>query len=131
MCSDSHRLKAVLRDLQEEIMNLDKRKPRHNDPKFRKNPPEPLIYVECKPNYALVKIRVGTSKRKIIHAGNKISVFEKFEEGQNCMGMVDKDPGKIQPTYLKRMRTKDLTEHGLRLRDKKQNYLVLCPRLEE
>lgn len=92
-----------------------------------------MIYVECKPDFILVKSLLKISKREIIHAGNKPEVCKRLEKRENCIGLVDEDPASPQPSYVKKINAEILSEHGLKiLNDKRGNHLVvLCPRLEE
>jgi hypothetical protein len=132
-CHLSHeysRIKAVLKDLQEEEGHPVKYK--FSKSKFTENSKR-VIYVECKPDSILVKSLIKISKKEIIHAGNKPEICKKLEKQENCIGLVDEDPNSPQPPYVKRMKAEILSEHGLKiLHDKKCNRLVfLCPRLEE
>lgn len=95
-----------------------------------------MIYLECKPDYALVRALTGISKREIIHEfKGKFEVCKRVNNSTNCKGMIDEDPGSVQPRYVNTLKpANDLSSYDIRvLRDNdKSNYLiVLCPRLEE
>ncbi len=93
-----------------------------------------MIYVECKPDFTLVKSITNILKREIIHEGGKSEVCKRLERQKNCRGLIDEDPQSIQPPYVKKMIAKDdLSKLELKiLQDNNDNYLiVLCPRLEE
>jgi hypothetical protein len=67
--------------------------------------------------------------------GGKSEICKRLEKQQNCMGLIDEDPLRIQPSYIEKMEVaSDLSKYELKLlHDKrKNNYIVvLCPRLEE
>ncbi len=95
-----------------------------------------MIYIECKPDYALVRSLTQTSKRDILHEfKGKFEICRHLENQRNCKGLIDEDPAGTQPPYLKRLqRQDDFSEYDLiSLHDSNNgNYLiVLCPRLEE
>jgi len=92
-----------------------------------------VIYVECKPDYVLVRSITKLPKKEIIHAGNKSEVCKKLEKQTGCIGLVDEDPWSEPPPYMKKMKVENLSDHNLkRLCDNKNNFLfVFCPRLEE
>lgn len=93
-----------------------------------------MIYVECKPDFALVKSITSVPKREILHERGKDEVCNRLEKRRNCKGMVDEHPSSIQHAYLRKMRLKeDLFQHGLKVRydESSHNHLVvLCPWLE-
>jgi len=93
-----------------------------------------MIYVECKPDFVLVKSITDISKREIVHEGGKGKVCKKLEKSQNSKGLVDEDPMRSQPKYVvEKMKVEeDLSPHGIKiLYDNSNNYLfVLYPRLE-
>ncbi len=91
-----------------------------------------MIYVECKPDRALVS-STGI-KDKIIHAGNKSGVCKRLEKNHNSVGIIDEDPGAPQPPYIERLKKEEpLGVQFIVLRDTKRNnvLIVLCPKLEE
>ncbi|KYK35474.1 MAG: hypothetical protein HXS46_12500 [Theionarchaea archaeon] len=94
-----------------------------------------IVYVECKPDRTLVKSITRIHKKYIIHAGGKSEICKNLQKQQDCIGLVDEDPLRVQPSYIERMRVVDeIVQHELRvLHDgSRDNYvIVLCPRLEE
>ena len=93
-----------------------------------------MIYVECKPDFTLVKSITGIPKREIIHAGGKSEVCKRLEKNKNHKGVVDEDPWSVQPPYLKKLETKEnLSDYELKLLDDNNDnrLIVLCPRLED
>lgn len=94
-----------------------------------------MIFVECNPDYALVKSIMNIPEIEIIHAGGKSIVCKNLENKKNCKGMVDEDPRSPDPPYMKNLHPEnDLPEHDLiRLRDNPNDnhIIVLRPRLEE
>ncbi|MFQ5875762.1 MAG: hypothetical protein ACE5JL_18445 [Dehalococcoidia bacterium] len=95
-----------------------------------------MIYVECKPDFTLLKSITNISKRGIVHEfKGKYEICKQLEKRTHCKGLIDEDPLSFQPAYVKRLRLdNDLPEHDLKVLydSSKHNYLiVLCPRLEE
>lgn len=91
-----------------------------------------MIYVECKPDVALVNA-LGIPKREIIHAGNKSKVCKRLSKSENSKGLIDQDPWSDQLSYVKRLETV-YNQHGVEIREDRQNknrLIILCPRLEE
>lgn len=91
-----------------------------------------MIYVECKPDRALVS-SLGVPKRNIIHEGGKSKVCRRLEKSRNSKGLVDEDPLSEQPPYIERLNLIQDRHEIKTLHDNRRgNYLVvLCPRLEE
>ena len=92
------------------------------------------IYVECKPDYTLVKSIANIPRRQINHAGNKSEVCKTLKKCEMCIGLVDEDPFSVQPSYFQDLHVKELSLHELKvLHDtSRDNYVVvLCPRLED
>jgi hypothetical protein len=93
-----------------------------------------MIYIECKPDSALVKT-LGIPKRQVIHLGGKPEVCKQLAKRENCNGLVDEDPFSVQPPYLKKLQEKeDLSDCGLKILNdnaKNNDLIILCPRLEE
>ena len=95
-----------------------------------------MIYVECKPDFTLVKSLTKIPKREIVHEiKGKPEVCKRLERQRTCKGLVDEDPLSTQPPYMKKVRLeKDLFQHELKVfyDESNSNYLfLLCPRLEE
>jgi len=93
-----------------------------------------MIYTECKPDSALVKL-LGIPKKQILHLGGKPEVCKQLAKRENWKGLVDEDPFSVQPPYLKELQAKkDLSNYGLKIlndNSKNNDLIVLCPRLEE
>ncbi len=95
-----------------------------------------MIYVECKPDFTLVKSLTKIPKKEIIHEmKGKSEVCKKLERQRNCKGLVDEDPLSTQPSYIKKVKLEnELFQYELKVfRDEsnENRLIVLCPRLEE
>lgn len=94
-----------------------------------------MIYVECKPDFALVKSITSIPKGEIIHQKGKSRVCQKLEKDKNCKGLLDEDPLSTQPPYMREVKLEgDLFQAELKVfhDESNGNYLfVLCPRLED
>lgn len=95
-----------------------------------------MIYVECKPDFTLVKSITNIPKRKIIHElKGKSEVCNRLAKRRNCKGLVDEDPLSTQPRYIKKVKLEnDLFQYGLKVfyDEHNKNYLLLlCPKLED
>ena len=91
-----------------------------------------MIFVECKPDFELVK-SLGIGKKLIAHAGNKASICKRLQKIKNSKGMVDEDPYSIQPSYIKNLEEVSNENDIKLLFDRRRNnyIIVLSPRLEE
>ena len=94
-----------------------------------------MIYVECKPDFLLVK-KLGYPKKQIIHAGNISEVWKSLKKNKNCCGLVDEDPHGTRPTYMAELLRSSIISNSNDIKvayDKRRNnhLIVLCPRLEE
>ena len=95
------------------------------------------ILVECKPDYCLVKILTGVSKKHIDHAGNNVKIIKKLLKTKNAIGLIDEDPGKSKPKDFRKFSlSKDFYEYGFSIykpnNPKNKNLLIILkPRLEE
>src|SRR4030042_4571504 len=98
-----------------------------------------MIYVECKPDYALLKCILNLSKKQIIHEfKGKYEICRKLQNQHNLKALIDEEPWGHQPRYIEIVKgaggEKEITEHGIKvLRDKSlNNYVImLCPNLEQ
>lgn len=95
-----------------------------------------MFIVECKPDVILVISLASTSRRRVEHAGNKSRVLRKLMRNyQNSTGVIDEDPGSIQPPDLQKFRVvESLERDGLKILQhtrRNNRLIVLCPRLEE
>ncbi len=91
-----------------------------------------MIYVECKPDEAIV-ITLGIPGKEIEHRNGKGSVCKRLEESINSKGLVDEDPLSTQPSYIKKLTLRS-QKHDIKLLydENAKNYLImLCPNLEE
>ena len=59
------------------------------------------IFVECKPDEALVNKILDVPECRIYHASNRSGVVKRLRKNENCAGMVDNDPGKPKSNYYK------------------------------
>jgi hypothetical protein len=90
------------------------------------------IVVECNPDEALVKT-LGLTRKKIVHQNNKGEVCNYFEKSSIKVALIDEDPGKGQPNYLKLFLV-DEEKFDIRKLTQKSTgkiILVIKPRLEE
>ncbi len=94
-----------------------------------------MIYVECKPDRALVRSITNIPGGEIVHEVGRSRVCEKLAKQRNCKGLADEDPLSAQPHYMKKVRLEnDLFQHELKVFHDESNgnhLFVLCPRLEE
>ncbi|MFA4836263.1 MAG: hypothetical protein WC749_09370 [Dehalococcoidia bacterium] len=93
-----------------------------------------MIFVECNPDEALVRFLTRLSRRQIIHERGKGEICNRLRKKDNSLGLVDEDPGKPQPSYIKEAKLKeDVPLHGIKVKyhESTNNYLIiLCPSLE-
>ncbi len=89
-----------------------------------------MIYVECKPDKALISHIVGG---EIKHLGNKSEVCKTLERTKNSIGIIDEDPHSHQPPYIKKIKFIKSEENLKLYRDEnnKNKIILICPRLEE
>lgn len=95
-----------------------------------------MIYVECDPDKALVRIVGGLRARDIRHEfQGKGAVVYRVATNDGARGLVDQDPGSVQPKRLAELPVKENRQDlGLQLRTKLGSgarLVVICPRLEE
>ena len=95
-----------------------------------------MYLVECKPDAILVKTLTLTYRKNIEHAGNKSQLLKKLTEHYcNSKGIIDEDPGSIQPPHLQKFKEKqDLTNYNLKIlhqKNKNNTLIILRPRLED
>lgn len=99
-----------------------------------------MLFVECKPDFALIISLSCLPKEKVEHAGNKTGVLRKLVKGsdrpnyENSIGIVDEDPLSMQvPDFRKFNEIESLQEYGIRILRYKwlnNHIVVLCPQLE-
>ena len=95
-----------------------------------------MIYVECKPDGVLVRHLTDLSQRQVRHeAKGKGGVFNRLMRSRDLVAMVDEDPGKTQPRYMRQLSlSREIAHLGLKLyhdRNRNNRVVVLCPALEE
>jgi len=94
-----------------------------------------MIYVECYADLALVKSLTNLPRKEIAHEfKGKGGICGRLREKPHRLGVVDEDPSKTQPRYIKETKlVQDFPAHGIRVlhHSSSNNYLiVLCPYLE-
>lgn len=93
-----------------------------------------MIRVECLPDSTLVQSLTGLTKKHIIHHSGKSEVCKAIKKLNDCVGMIDEDPGRNQPTYLQNLVVQqEMPDFNLRiLLDEERNnkIIILCPNLE-
>lgn len=95
-----------------------------------------MIYVECKPDAALVQALTQLPHREIVNElKGKYEVLKRISNGSNAKGLVDEDPAANQPAYFARMEVqRDLPQRGLKILEdvgKGNRVVLLCPKLED
>jgi hypothetical protein len=91
-----------------------------------------FLYLECYPDEKLVTV-LGRTRRQFEHAGDVGGVCTLLNKHEERLGLVDEDPGKPHPTYLKNL-TFVSEQHRVKLLSDPQRdnlVLVIRPRLEE
>ena len=89
------------------------------------------LFLECKPDEALA-VALGVPRRSIVHSHGKGKVSKSLSKHSSVTGMVDEDPGSVEPATLSRF-VEISSNHDIKLKaDKAQNnrLVVICPRLE-
>jgi len=91
------------------------------------------VLVECSAD-EIVPRNLGVPKKQLLHFGGKYELVKKLKERTNDVGMVDEDPGKLQPQDMSSYRRTDSAE-GLYLLTRQgrggQRLVVVCPKLED
>jgi len=94
-----------------------------------------MIFVECNADETLVRQVTRISGREIHHAAGKGEVCNRLSKRQDCIGLVDEDPGSSQPRYIERCTVlEDLSREGLKVLQDQPNsnrLVVIRPKLEE
>jgi len=90
------------------------------------------LYLECKPDQALVK-SLGIVSADIEHCNDKGRVCNKLNNHLKVKGLIDEDLGSAQPTYLKNLVLIENKYNIQYFSDSQKNniLLILQPRLEE
>jgi len=91
-----------------------------------------LLYLECYPDEKLVTV-LGKTRKQFEHAGDIGGVCTLLKKHSGKLGLVDEDPGKPHPNYLKDLQFVSETYRIKLLTDPQRDNLVLVirPRLEE
>ncbi len=91
------------------------------------------VLVECSADEIVLR-NLGVPKKQLLHFGGKYELVKKLKERTNDVGMVDEDPGKLQPQDMSSYRRTDSAE-GLYLLTRQgrggQRLVVVCPKLED
>ncbi|MEM2995464.1 MAG: hypothetical protein QXI91_05575 [Candidatus Bathyarchaeia archaeon] len=76
-----------------------------------------MYLVECKPDATLVKSLTGTSRKNIIHAGNKTELLKRLTKHfTNSIGIVDEDPWSHQSPLLNKFKkVQNLTKCDIKI----------------
>ena len=95
-----------------------------------------MIFIECKPDLALLKSLTSIPRREITHEfKGKGEICNRLRKLSNCTGLIDEDPDSGQPLYVKEAKLEnDLSEHEIKVLHHSQTdnrLIVLCPTLEE
>jgi len=95
-----------------------------------------MIYIECKPDLALVKSLTNVTRRGITHEfKGKGEICNQLRKQTNCKGLLDEDPSSRQPRYVQEARLEnDFPEHDIKVlhhSSTNNRLIVLRPRLEE
>ena len=91
-----------------------------------------LLYLECYPDETLVTV-LGKTRKQYEHAGDIGGVCTLLRKHTGRLGLVDEDPGKPHPAYLKNL-TSVSEQHRIKIMTDPQLdnlVLVIRPRLEE
>ena len=91
------------------------------------------VLVECSADEIVLR-NLGVPKKQLLHFGGKYELVKKLKERTNDIGMVDEDPGKLQPQDMSSYRRTDSAEglHLLTRRGKgSQRLVVVCSKLED
>ena len=76
-----------------------------------------MIYVECKPDGVLVRHVADLPRRQVGHEiQGKGAVCKRLMNSRDLVAMVDEDPGKTQPTYMRHLSlSREIAHMGLKL----------------
>jgi len=91
------------------------------------------VLVECNADEAVLRA-LGLPRKQLLHFGGKYELVKKLKERAHDVGMVDEDPGKVQPQDMGSYRQTDSAE-GLHLLARQgsggQRLVMICPKLED
>jgi len=90
------------------------------------------LYVECEADKRLV---LCLGKNDPIHVHGKGEILRKMAKRADCVGLIDEDPGKTQPSRLNEYKIMgEYPNQGIRVLHNTKTHntlIVICPRLEE
>ncbi len=91
------------------------------------------VLVECDADEAVLRA-LGLPRKQLLHFGGKYELVKKLKKRPHDVGMVDEDPGKVQPQDMSSYRQTDSAE-GLHLLTRQgsggQRLVMICPKLED
>ena len=91
------------------------------------------VLVECNADEVVLRA-LGLPGKQLLHFGGKYELVKKLKERAHDVGMVDEDPGKVEPKDMGNYRQTDSAE-GLHLLTRQgsgsQRLVVICPKLED
>ncbi|GAJ07436.1 unnamed protein product [marine sediment metagenome] len=91
------------------------------------------VLVECNADEAVLRA-LGLPRKQLLHFGGKYELLKKLKKRPHDVGMVDEDPGKVQPQDMGSYRQTDSAE-GLHLLARQgsggQRLVMICPKLED
>lgn len=91
------------------------------------------VLVECNADEVVLRA-LGLPRKQLLHFGGKYELVKKLKDRVHDVGMIDEDPGKLQPKDMSRYRQVDSAE-GLRLLIRRgsggQRLVMICPKLED
>ena len=91
------------------------------------------VLVECDADEVVLRV-LGLPRKQLLHFGGKYELLKKLKERPHDVGMVDEDPGKLQPQDMGNYSQMNSAE-GLLLLTRQgsggQRLIVVCPKLED
>jgi len=91
------------------------------------------VLVECDADETVLRV-LGLPRKLLLHFGGKYEMVKKLKERAHDVGMMDEDPGKVQPQDMVSYRQTDSAE-GLLLLTRQgsggQKLVLICPKLED
>ena len=91
------------------------------------------VLVECDADEAVLRA-LGLPRKQLLHFGGKYELVKKLKDRAHDVGMVDEDPGKVQPKDMGSYRQTDSAE-GLHLLTRQgrggQRLVIVRPKLED
>jgi hypothetical protein len=91
------------------------------------------VLVECDADEAVLRA-LGLPRKQLLHFGGKYELVKKLKDRAHDVGMVDEDPGKVQPKDMGNYLKAESAE-GLHLLIRQgsggQRLVIVCPKLED